>query len=81
MVISNENIKVHSYVLRKQVRFVTQAATHQVLSLKKRTVGTVQVLNGTLFKKLLNSSKNTSSGCGAVGSALPWGNYDRKVNS
>ena len=34
MVISNENIKVRSYVLLKQVRFVTQAAMYQVLSLK-----------------------------------------------
>ena len=51
------------------------------LESKKRTIGTAQVLDGTLIKKQLNSSKNRSSGCGAVGSALPWGNYDRKVNS
>ena len=68
-------------VPRNHSSFVTQAATHQVLSLKKRTVGTVQVLNGTLLKKLCASFKNTTSGCGAAGSALPWGNYDRKVNS
>ena len=31
--------------------------------------------------KLCDKAKNKVSGCGAAGSALPWGNYDRKVNS
>ena len=35
----------------------------------------------TLHIKLCAKAKNKASGCGAVGSALPWGNYDRKVNS
>ena len=68
-------------VPRNHSSFVTQAATHQVLSLKKRTVGTVQVLNGTLLKKLCASFKNTTSGCGAAGSALPWGGRGRKFKS
>ena len=31
--------------------------------------------------KLCDKAENKVSGCGAAGSALPWGNYDRKVNS
>ena len=36
---------------------------------------------GTLCLKVVHKAKNKVSGCGAAGSALPWGNYDRKVNS
>ena len=30
--------------------------------------------------KLCDKAKNKASGCGAVGSALPWGSRDRKFN-
>ena len=33
------------------------------------------------IKSLCDILTRSTSGCGAVGSALPWGNYDRKFNS
>ena len=33
------------------------------------------------YYKSCDRAENKASGCGAAGSALPWGNYDRKVNS
>ena len=39
----------------------------------KNVVSVIQKHVTTLNIKLCASSKNTSSGCGAVGSALPWG--------
>ena len=80
MVISNENIKVRSCMLRKQVRFVTQAATHQVLSIKKRTIGIGWILGGTLFI-LCASSKSGGFIIAPAGSALPWGGRGRKFKS
>ena len=47
----------------------------------KNVVSVIQKYVTTLHIKLCDKVRNKASGCGADGSALPWGNYDRKVNS
>ena len=49
--------------------------------INKSVVSVIQKHVTTLHIKLFDKTRNKVSGCGAAGSALPWGNYDRKVNS
>ena len=47
----------------------------------KSVVSVIQKHVTTLHIKMCDKARKKLSGCGAAGSALPWGNYDRKVNS
>ena len=68
-------------LLRNHGGFVTQGATQGYFTQTKSVVGVIQKHVTTLLIKLCDKARNKASGCGAVGIALPLGNYDRKVNS
>ena len=68
-------------MLRNHRGFVTQGVTQGYYTQTKSVVSVIQKHVTTLLIKLCDKAENKASGCGAVGSALPWGNYDRKVNS
>ena len=68
-------------MLRNHSSFVTQGATQSDFTQTKSVVSVIRKHVTTLLIKLCDKTRNKVSGCGAAGSALPWGNYDRKVNS
>ena len=77
-----------NYYLKLQVQTVTQSpgvcyagcyAKLFYINKKRRKCYTETRYNASY--KPGDKARNKASGCGAVGRALPWGNYDRKVNS
>ena len=68
-------------MLRNHSSFVTQGVTQAYFTQTKSVVSFIQKHVTTLHIKLCDKARKKASGCGAAGSALPWGNYDRKVNS
>ena len=69
------------FMLRNHSSFVTQAVTQGYFTQTKSVVSVIQKHVTTLLIKLCAKARNKASGCGAVGSALPWGGRGRKFKS
>ena len=68
-------------MLRNQACFVTQAVTQSYFTQTKSVVSVIQKNVTTLHIKLCDKARNKASGCGADGSALPWGGRGRWFKS
>ena len=69
------------FMLRNHSGFVTHGVTQGYFTQTKSVVSVTQVHVTTLHIKLCDEARNKVSGCGAVGSALPWGGRGRKFKS
>ena len=65
-------------LLRNHRVFVTQGVTQSYFTQTKSVVSVIQKHVTTLHIKLCDKTRNKASGCGAVGSALPWGSRVHK---
>ena len=79
---------VKIYYLNLQVQAVTQSLKFcyagcyaKLFYVKKSVVSVIQKHVTTLLIKLCDKARKKLSGCGAVGSALPWGGRGRKFKS
>ena len=68
-------------MLRNLALFATQGVTQGYFTQTKSVVSVIQKHVTTLHIKLCDKTRNKASGCGAVGSALPWGGRGRKFKS
>ena len=59
----------------------TQGVTQSDFTQTKSVVSVIQKHVATLHIKLCDKARNKASGCGAAGSALPWGGRGRKFKS
>ena len=68
-------------LLRNHSSFVTQAVMQGYFTQTKSIVSVIQKHVTTLLIKLCDRARNKASGCGVVGSTLPWGGRCRKFKS
>ena len=69
------------HLLHNHSSVVTQVVTQSNFTQTKSVVSVTQKHVTTLLIKLCDKTRNKASGCGAVGSALPWGGRGRKFKS